>query len=71
MQKKCSTFLLGVTPEASLPCLEGEQFSPLVIDQILQPVFQELALLCACEEIARSRGLTIREQLHLWRPMDV
>ena len=45
--------------------------SPLVIDKVLQPAFQELALLFACNQIAESRQLTIREQLHLWRPMDV
>ena len=45
--------------------------SPLVIDKVLLPAFQELALLFACNQIAESRQLTIREQLHLWRPMDV
>lgn len=45
--------------------------SPLVIDLALKPAFQELVLLCACSQIADSRQLTIREQLHLWRPFDV
>ena len=45
--------------------------SPLVVDQVLKPAFQELALLFACNQIAKSHQLSIREQLHLWRPFDV
>ena len=45
--------------------------SPLAVDQALKPAFRELALLFACNQIAKSRQLSIREQLHLWRPFDV
>ena len=41
------------------------------IDYCLRPVFVELVLLVAIQEVAKERGLTLREQFHIWRPFDV
>ena len=50
---------------------EQEPASPLVLDQVLSPEWQDLALLMACREIAKMNRLTLEEQLHCWRPFDV
>ncbi len=41
------------------------------VDGFFRPVFIELVLLVAIQEVAKERGLTPREQLHIWRPFDV
>ena len=41
------------------------------VDYCLRPFFIELVLLVAIQEVAKERGLTPREQLHIWRPFDV
>ena len=41
------------------------------VDGVFRPVFIELVLLVAIHEVAKERGLTLREQLHIWRPFDV
>ena len=41
------------------------------VDNCLRPIFIDLVLLVAIREVANERGLTLREQLHIWRPMDV
>ena len=41
------------------------------VDVFLRPVFIELVLLVAIQQVAQERGLTLREQLHIWRPFDV
>ena len=41
------------------------------VDGVFRPVFIELVLLVAIQQVAQERGLTRREQLHIWRPMDV
>ena len=41
------------------------------VDCCLRPVFVELVLLVAIQEVAKERGLTLRKQLHIWRPFDV
>ena len=41
------------------------------VDYCLGPFFIELVLLVAIQEVAKERGLTLREQLHIWRPFDV
>ena len=41
------------------------------VDYCLRPIFIELVLLVAIKEVAKERGLTLREQLHIWRPFDV
>ena len=41
------------------------------IDQSIKPTWELLMLLYACKEIANTRELTLREQLHTWRPFDV
>ena len=43
----------------------------LDIDDTLKPNWTLLVLLCACKKIASTNDLTLREQLHTWRPMDV
>ena len=41
------------------------------VDYCLRPFFIELVLLVAIQQVAQERGLTLREQLHIWRPFDV
>ncbi len=41
------------------------------VDYCLRPVFIELVLVVAIQQVAQERGLTLREQLHIWRPMNV
>ncbi len=41
------------------------------IDNALEPSWTQLAVICACKEIAKQNDLTLKEQLHLWRPFDV
>ena len=41
------------------------------VDYCLRPIFIELVLLVAIQEVAKERSLTLREQLHIWRPFDV
>tara|TARA_Y100001968_G_C19231552_1_gene654728 strand:+ start:418 stop:600 length:183 start_codon:yes stop_codon:yes gene_type:complete len=43
----------------------------LDIDQRIKPTWKFLVLLSACQKIANTNDLTLREQLHTWRPMDV
>ena len=41
------------------------------VDGVFRPVFIELVLVVAIQQVAQERGLTLREQLHIWRPFDV
>ncbi len=41
------------------------------VDYCIRPIFIELVLLVAIQQVAQERGLTLREQLHIWRPFDV
>ena len=41
------------------------------VDGFFRPVFIELVLVVAIHQVAQERGLTLREQLHIWRPFDV
>ena len=43
----------------------------LDIDGLLRPIFVELVLLVAIKQVAQERKMTLREQLHIWRPFDV
>ena len=43
----------------------------LDVDGLLRPIFVELVLLVAIKQIAQERKMTLREQLHIWRPIDV
>ena len=43
----------------------------LDIDQRIKPTWKFLVLLCACQKIAKANDLTLKQQLHTWRPMDV
>ena len=43
----------------------------LNIDQKIKPAWDLLLLLHACKKIAISNDLTLRQQLHTWRPFDV
>ena len=43
----------------------------LDIDGFLRPIFVELVLLVAIKQVAQERKMTLREQLHIWRPFDV
>ena len=45
--------------------------SPRVNDQVLQPAFQELALIRACQIVAFQRGYSLREQMNTWRGHSV
>ncbi len=40
-------------------------------DQRIKPTWKFLVLLCACQKIAKANDLTLKQQLHTWRPMDV
>ena len=40
-------------------------------DEVLFPLWRDLALLLACLKIAEENKLKLREQLHIWRPFDV
>ena len=44
---------------------------PLTVDGLLKPHFIEIVLLMAIQQVAQKRNLTLREQLHIWRPFDV
>ena len=41
------------------------------VDKTYEPLLKELAILLAVKKVARLRGLTLKEQLHIWRPFDV
>ena len=43
----------------------------LTVDGLLKPLFIEIVLLVAIQQVAQKRNLTLREQLHTWRPFDV
>ena len=43
----------------------------LSVDGLLKPLFIEIVLLMAIQQVAQKRNLTLREQLHIWRPFDV
>ena len=43
----------------------------LTVDGLLKPLFIEIVLLVAIQQVAQKRNLTLREQLHIWRPFDV
>ena len=40
-------------------------------DQILQPAWNDLVVINACQIIAEQNDLTLSEQLKIWRPFDV
>ena len=48
-------------------------FSEVVrdVDYCIRPIFIELVLLVAIQQVAQERGLSLRELLHIWRPFDV
>ena len=48
-----------------------DNVSPRVIDQVLQPGFQELALIRAFQIVAFQRGYSLREQMNIWRGHSV
>ena len=52
--------LMNTTDLVSDDWLE-DNVSPRVIDQVLQPAFQELALIRACQIVAFQRGYSLRE----------
>ena len=41
------------------------------IDYCFRPFCTEHVLFVAIQHVAQERGLTLREQLHIWRPFDV
>ena len=41
------------------------------LDKSIKPAWDLLLLICACKKIAKSNDLTLRQQLHTWRPFDV
>ena len=41
------------------------------IDQRIKPAWDLLLLLHACQRIAKANDLTLKQQLHTWRPFDV
>ena len=40
-------------------------------DEILYPAWRDLVLIVAVRIIAEQNDLTLKEQLHVWRPFDV
>ena len=40
-------------------------------DAILHPAWRDLVLIVAVKIIAEQYDLTLKEQLHVWRPFDV
>ena len=51
--------------------LSGFAKGLLTVDGLLKPLFIEIVLLMAIQQVAQKRNLTLREQLHIWRPFDV
>ena len=41
------------------------------VDKFIRPRFYELVILVAIKAIAQNNDLSLREQLHTWRPFDV
>ena len=41
------------------------------IDQSMKPAWDLLLLIYACKKVSKTNDLTLREQLHTWRPFDV
>ncbi len=41
------------------------------VDKTCEPLLKELVILLAVKKVASQRGLTLKEQLHIWRPFDV
>ena len=41
------------------------------VDKFIRPRFYELVILVALKAIAQRNDLSLREQLHIWRPFDV
>ena len=62
--------LMNTTDLVSDDWLE-DNVSPRVIDQVLQPAFQELVLIRACQIVAFKRGYSLREQMNIWRGHSV
>ena len=47
------------------------EFADCLLDELQPSLLKELAILLAVKKVARLRGLTLKEQLHIWRPFDV
>ncbi len=47
------------------------EFADCLLDELQPSLLKELAVLLAVKKVARLRGLTLKEQLHIWRPFDV
>ena len=41
------------------------------VDKFIRPRFYELVILVTIKAIAQNNDLSLREQLHIWRPFDV
>ena len=41
------------------------------VDKFIRARFYELVILVAIKAIAQNNDLSLREQLHIWRPFDV
>ena len=40
-------------------------------DDILSPGWRDLVIIFACKQLLNTEELTLKEQLHIWRPFDV
>ena len=40
-------------------------------DEILYPAWINLVIIYACKQLLKTEDLTLEEQFHTWRPMDV
>ena len=40
-------------------------------DEILYPAWRDLVIIYACKQLLKTEELTLKEQLHTWRPFDV
>ena len=40
-------------------------------DEILYPAWRNLVIIYACKQLLKTEELTLKEQFHTWRPMDV
>ena len=47
------------------------EFADCLLDELRPSLLKELAILLAVKKVARLRGLTLKEQLYIWRPFDV
>ena len=59
---------MGGTSEMELPTY-GEVVKST--DEILYPVWRDLFIIYSAKKLLENEELMLKEQFHIWRPMDV